>query len=278
MRNEFFEIRYCNTYYFANIVHNLLSDRFAYIRTISELFENDGHLSFIQPFPKQTALHQFIWFCVAMEFNEDLQSENFKRRVDRGDTQLFINSAFEFYDIEHTTFSEWQAGHSSLTGQSLEDQLCDYFVELRLEQAYEDLMKQISDEVFFIMFLNRTALELLNDLIAQYISVVTPDDLEEEDDRRLFAKDGVLKRVSIPEWVKKAVYHRDRGCCTYCHRDLSGLINISSEEHFDHIVPLAEGGINDVTNIQLLCAECNLRKGKKQTGASIKYERWYSNK
>jgi len=33
--------------------------------------------------------------------------------------------------------------------------------------------------------------------------------------------------------------------------------------HVDHIVPLAQGGTNDITNFQALCPKCNLSKGAK---------------
>ena len=45
--------------------------------------------------------------------------------------------------------------------------------------------------------------------------------------------------------------------------------------NFDHIIPLALGGINDVTNIQLLCESCNKSKGANKISTSTKYERWY---
>lgn len=46
-----------------------------------------------------------------------------------------------------------------------------------------------------------------------------------------------------------------RNRCCYC------LVPIRSGYHVDHILPLALGGTNRKSNIQILCAPCNLRKG-----------------
>lgn len=90
--------------------------------------------------------------------------------------------------------------------------------------------------------------------------------------RRFFSKSGVLKRVSIPQWAKRAVYYRDRGVCVKCHRDLSGTLNIGNSGNYDHIVPLEKGGLNDVTNVQLLCSTCNLSKAGTEILTSDQYE------
>lgn len=47
------------------------------------------------------------------------------------------------------------------------------------------------------------------------------------------------------------------GKCVYCKT------SIEDKYHVDHIIPLAAGGSNDRTNIQLLCPPCNLSKGAK---------------
>jgi 5-methylcytosine-specific restriction endonuclease McrA len=90
-----------------------------------------------------------------------------------------------------------------------------------------------------------------------------------------FERSGALRRVGVPRWAKEAVYFRDRGRCVLCRCDLSGLLSVGSDKNFDHMVPLALGGLNDITNLQLLCDKCNLRKSKGEAVTSDFYQAWY---
>lgn len=54
-----------------------------------------------------------------------------------------------------------------------------------------------------------------------------------------------------------ALYLAQRGRCACCRVKLNGVF------HRDHRVALANGGTNDIGNIELLCGPCNLRKGAK---------------
>jgi hypothetical protein len=57
-----------------------------------------------------------------------------------------------------------------------------------------------------------------------------------------------------PELVPMLL-ERDGHGCRRCGR--------KGEYHVDHARPLSRGGTNDPTNLQLLCGECNLRKGAR---------------
>ena len=66
-------------------------------------------------------------------------------------------------------------------------------------------------------------------------------------------------RRSIPEPVRRSVWHRDGGRCE-CGSDM--------QIQFDHIIPVKPSGLmisgsNCKTNIRLRCRACNLRKGNK---------------
>ena len=53
------------------------------------------------------------------------------------------------------------------------------------------------------------------------------------------------------------LFSLQRGLCAVCQTDISG------KNHVDHVMPLALGGTNDKTNLQLLCPTCNHSKSSK---------------
>ena len=67
-----------------------------------------------------------------------------------------------------------------------------------------------------------------------------------------------------------------------CQKDLSGIMDIEEQyenqydHQYDHIVPLEDGGLNDVSNIQLMCCQCNYEKGTKTYTNNI-YHFYYDN-
>ena len=54
-----------------------------------------------------------------------------------------------------------------------------------------------------------------------------------------------------------ALYLAQRGCCACCRSKLHRVF------HRDHRTALANGGTNDIGNIELLCGLCNMRKNAK---------------
>ncbi|MGC2235772.1 MAG: HNH endonuclease [Pyrinomonadaceae bacterium] len=59
----------------------------------------------------------------------------------------------------------------------------------------------------------------------------------------------------IAQDIKSAVWQRDQGKCVQC--------GAMSYLEFDHIIPFSKGGANSINNVQLLCRNCNSKKGNK---------------
>ncbi|MEH2078723.1 MAG: HNH endonuclease [Nostoc sp.] len=62
-------------------------------------------------------------------------------------------------------------------------------------------------------------------------------------------------RIRIPPEVKKYVFQRDQYQCRSC-----GKTNVETNLSIDHIIPIARGGQNDISNLQTLCFTCNQQK------------------
>lgn len=75
-------------------------------------------------------------------------------------------------------------------------------------------------------------------------------------------------RIFIPKEVRIYVFQRDNFQCKSC-----GKTAQESELTIDHIIPLAKGGSNDISNLQTLCLTCN---GKKKHHFDPRFRRQFS--
>jgi hypothetical protein len=122
-----------------------------------------------------------------------------------------------------------------------------------------ELTKAPTADVVESLF-NRAALgpestdEQKNALLRDLMALDTVLTLNPQQRRRLYGQivPGSPGRDIDPE-VKREVWRRDRGRCAEC--DGQALLE------FDHVIPFSMGGSNTARNIQLLCQDCNRRKG-----------------
>jgi len=76
-------------------------------------------------------------------------------------------------------------------------------------------------------------------------------------------------RINIPPEVRKYVFDRNNYQCQSCQ-----TIDLSAKNlQVDHIIPLAQGGSNDFSNLQTLCAKCNRAKSSK---IDLRFRRLFS--
>jgi len=70
--------------------------------------------------------------------------------------------------------------------------------------------------------------------------------------KRVKANGGSFKGTELLGLMAK-----QNGLCVVCE------IDVSTDYHVDHIIPVAKGGTNNIENIQILCPACNMAKGSK---------------
>lgn len=126
-----------------------------------------------------------------------------------------------------------------------------------LDQLLEAATSIVTNAAFHILFADRQFLFDFQKIVSEKIT-----GLKYEDHIDVFKRIGVLKRPTIPQWLKRAVFHRDKGRCQSCFTDLTGILTVNDKLRIDHMIPLAKAGSNDPTNFQLLCESCNQYKSE----------------
>jgi len=242
--SDYFRARGFSVYYVANAVFNIVSSPMLYARGIEDILGDMRAESLMRPFQRYTNLHSFIHDIALDVVTDEIDS-------DIGEAVL-IRRFFEIFDV-------------AFDDDVLADEESFWTFANESERFYRAI-DELSDEVFHILFADLIFLQRFNALCAGYI-----EQSGFGEDHR--TSTGTLRRVNIPVWARRAVFHRDRGECRSCKRSLAAVINRLETERYDHIVPLARFGPNDVTNLQLLCEPCNSAKSARQEAVSSLYPR-----
>lgn len=66
-----------------------------------------------------------------------------------------------------------------------------------------------------------------------------------------------IRRKAIPKAVRRYLLEKSGSACANCG-------NVCCSPHIDHKLPIALGGGDEIDNLQVLCASCNLHKGAKR--------------
>jgi len=70
----------------------------------------------------------------------------------------------------------------------------------------------------------------------------------------------MLEDDPVPDSIRYRILKKAGGRCALC-----GASKKETTLHIDHILPRSRGGSNDESNLQVLCFQCNLGKGNKDT-------------
>ena len=275
------KMSYYDVYYYCNIIDNLLhlfTENIDWAPTGAQFTEPFFEKE-IANFPRYSALHEFCAFAVRVLIDEDAEQSldiiqsRFDELENEGNKAKRLHKAFRFdddhldgkIDIDRILSKLKPDTQSFFDFLKKTDCSCisdDYWDFTFCNGDLEEAIEQLSRELFYILFQNREFLYRFNLYMA----------------RANLAQgySSPIKRCSIPQWVKRAVKYRDRGKCVHCRSDLSSRFDCEDEGavHFDHIVSLHDGGLNDVSNIQLTCRKCNLSKSGNSFTSTV-YNDWY---
>lgn len=165
----------------------------------------------------------------------------------------YIQPSYEDFDID-----ECDPDPEALN--DLRDAQYKYFykyIDTLRDNYVTELVEAISKEAMESLFQDRRLMKAFNQKVAEYLN-----ELDRDEYSSLFTRRGYVRRFSSrwPSWLQDALTYRENGRCAICGKDLTRLIGNDAKLNIDHIVPLALGGTNDSTNLQLICSECNLDK------------------
>lgn len=190
---------------------------------------------------KWTLLHHFIEDAIYMDMEY----------VTRKAGELVLGDLCKLLDNYEVSYKSKQCFNAD------NNDYADYI----FEKVQENALKRLAAEVFNLLFADRGLLKAFNACIAQRVR-----EMELADHPTYLSRDGVFIRCNYwPSWLKDGLVRRDKGHCAICQCDLSGHLAREAEVHIDHIIPLNLGGVNDPSNLQLLCDFCNGTKGGDKT-------------
>ncbi|MEL5900163.1 HNH endonuclease signature motif containing protein [Clostridium sporogenes] len=239
-------MKFFNVYYFCQLAYNnvMNNDIGNPICNFVESFYQ------VKPdnFSENSVLRSFCFWLVETVFYE--QADYMNREDIEIDFNPFtwITQGIKIYFDREINLSKWQNEYYEyeFTDTDYLDMYCEFtdFLDKKYDDLFSNFTFRLACEIEYILFQNRTFLLELNKFLA------------------IPFEENIQERCYTPKWVERAITFRDRGKCVFCGKDLSGFNSLlpDGEIHFDHIVPLEQGGINDVCNMQLSCKTCNLEK------------------
>ena len=140
-------------------------------------------------------------------------------------------------------------------------------IHWRIQDTLEEIINNHKNDLEKLknLYANNFAERILHDRqYCEYISFMFLNIYRESGYPKYVQKGEIIfegvKREKWPSWVKPTLLSRERGLCAKCN---TSFLDLLADTHIDHIVPLNQGGCNDLVNLQILCTKCNLEKSDR---------------
>ena len=246
--------KFDHVYEFEDIIYKMVEDE-----TMFWAYDNSQLIDAVIRYNKISLLHIYIY----------TQLLNYHGRLYRKYGDCYDEDAYyKWVEIANTYGVKYKTEYDE------DDEDAFYHWYKNNESVFQELFQYITDEVFYCLFANHPFLVRFNNIVAALIK----NENEERDfdfPKESIEKNGTIKRCSIPQWAKLAVFHRDHGRCVFCGKDLTNVYTHSNAVNYDHIVPLNRYGANDPCNLQTTCEHCNKSKQDKEDNPQYQYEPWW---
>lgn len=128
-----------------------------------------------------------------------------------------------------------------------------------------DLRTTITPETDLVLTAKARALGMdkagvVRDILAKWANeeIAFADALALERERTA-ERAGAQRRRPLTRRLQNAVFKRDGFRCCECGVEPEDPKHL----HIDHILPVAAGGTNEISNLRVLCRPCNLNKADK---------------
>lgn len=222
---------------------------------VSDFFEDEDRcLCFLEPFLKSTPLHLFIsWIVDSVLSHEtnDTDLEDLRTRVGHADLNMLlpVDAALRHYGFKDDGFGDFLSDQGKKIEEADADDIFDYVQELQGCGRMEELGTHVAEIVHPLLFEDRALMREFNELVASHVAEMRIAELDTEY-ALLFESDGKLHSVATPGWARKAIVAREQARCAVCRAGATGGVVVP-------LVPLSEGGVNDVTNLELRCMKCD---------------------
>lgn len=196
---------------------------------------------------KWTILHDYINYVVSQELRFYFRGGGWEYEDVTPIFAMLKSHQIEFFSLEEY-IEDWLYDEDLVEPVKVTEELKD---EYKYQYAWEYLEYLVTDklqpilvtEVFSLLFADREAMRVFNLKVAEGMAVRS------------------ARFSRWPKWLERALFCREKGLCAICKSDLTSMFHTHGKLAIDHIVPIALNGVNDPTNLQVLCQSCNSKKG-----------------
>ncbi len=180
----------------------------------------------------------------------------------------YINDGFEVTDTKKTKLAKWELLHKPQGWFTNVERIFIYFVDGKVRKSHmNEFIKTLIQlyEGEYILRKHKAVFvhseELDTDALVALIDKSSIDGFFEIKHETVIStkkKTAKIKRTRLAKASKTLILNSQHHKCADCKTDISKL-----PVNYDHRIPLALGGVDEIENIQALCPNCHALKTQK---------------